>query len=320
MGIAVANASLNFAKEMSDGATSAATHAGNIDFPGRGPPNTDGPAEVQLFQSLVTTATDGVILENLNPTLVHEAGSRGRRQGRPGRRLDTSPTPGSNVTFYVGNDNYDLGVQMAQELLKELGAAPRVRVVVWVPNPASAGPREPRKGHHGHPQEAGPRHHPSSVPMRPTASRPRTSARGLRRCTRTPTLLPSWGVGDADGYDDLAKLRQEQNGKWLTAGFDVDAKTLQAVKSGQNFMTLDPRALPQGIHRRLVDDRLGRKGHGSCRAGWFVSPGLIVTSANVERSSPARPTPRRHTPGYKPQIDKLLGDVQSNIKPMDQAR
>jgi len=46
MGIAVANISLNFAIEMSDGATQAATDDGNVDFQVVGPPDTDGPAEV----------------------------------------------------------------------------------------------------------------------------------------------------------------------------------------------------------------------------------------------------------------------------------
>src|SRR3954449_12465239 len=65
MGIAVPNNSLNFAREMYQGATSAAQHAGNIDFKVVGPPNTDGPAEVQLFQNLTVTHTDGIVLFNL---------------------------------------------------------------------------------------------------------------------------------------------------------------------------------------------------------------------------------------------------------------
>src|SRR4051794_25306284 len=69
MGIAVANISLNFAHEMVEGATSASQHDGNIDFQAVGPPNTDGPAEEKLFGNLVRTATDGVVLENLDPPI-----------------------------------------------------------------------------------------------------------------------------------------------------------------------------------------------------------------------------------------------------------
>nr|BFE73016.1 hypothetical protein GCM10020092_063170 [Actinoplanes digitatis] len=113
MGIAVANVSLNFAIEMSDGATQAATDDGNVDFQVVGPPDTDGPAEVQLFQNLVTTARDGVILENLDPPLFTRPAAEAIDSGVPVIALDTSPTDGSKIEFYVGNDNYDLGAQMA---------------------------------------------------------------------------------------------------------------------------------------------------------------------------------------------------------------
>lgn len=317
MGIAVANASLNFAKEMSDGATSAATHAGNIDFQVVGPPNTDGPAEVQLFQSLVTTATDGVILENLNPPLFTRPAAEAVAKGVPVVALDTSPTPGSNVTFYVGNDNYDLGVQMAQELLKKLGAAPKGEVVIGVPNPAAPVLANRAKGIMDTLKKQAPGitlFGPYETYSEPTKNFGAWSAQVHAHANALAFL----GVGDADSYD-LAKLRQEQNGKWLTAGFDVDAKTLQAVKSGQNFMTLDPEHFLKGyIAGSLMIDSV-RKGT-KLPNGWFVSPGLIVTSANVEEVITRETNPAAAYTWYKPQIDKLLGDVQSNIKPMDQAR
>lgn len=113
MGIAVANISLNFAHEMVLGAQSAAEHAGDVDFKAVGPPNTDGPAEVQLFQNLTTRAEDGIVLENLDPPIFTRRAARAVDQGIPIVALDTAPTDGSKVTFYVGNDNYALGELMA---------------------------------------------------------------------------------------------------------------------------------------------------------------------------------------------------------------
>lgn len=127
MGIAVANISLNFAHEMVLGAESAADHAGNIDFKAVGPPNTDGPAEVQLFQNLTARAKDGIVLENLDPPIFTRPAARAVDQGIPIVALDTSPTDGSKVNFYVGNDNYALGELMATEALKRLGDDPKGR-------------------------------------------------------------------------------------------------------------------------------------------------------------------------------------------------
>ncbi len=81
MGIAVANISLNFAHEMVLGAESAADHAGDVNFKAVGPPNTDGPAEVQLFQNLTARAKDGIVLENLDPPIFTRPAARRRRGG-----------------------------------------------------------------------------------------------------------------------------------------------------------------------------------------------------------------------------------------------
>lgn len=317
MGIAVANASLNFAKEMSDGAATAAKKAGNIDFQVVGPPDTDGPAEVQLFQNLVTTAPDGIILENLNPPLFTRPAADAVAKGVPVVALDTSPTPGSNVGFYVGNDNYDLGVQMATELLKKLGANPTGSVVIGVPNPAAPVLANRAQGI----IDTLKKDAPGITTFGPyeTFSEPTKNYNAWSSQVHAhPDALAFLGVGDADSYD-LAKLKTEQNGTWLTAGFDVDGKTLQAVKDGQNFMTMDPEHFLKGyISSSLLIDsvRNGTK----LPSGWFVSPGLVVTSANVDAVITRETSPDAAYAWYKPQIDKLLGDVAANVKPLDQAR
>lgn len=137
MGIAVANISLNFANSMVDGAKQAAQHEGNVDFQAVGPPNTDGPAEEQLFQSLTSTATDGIVLENLDPPIFTRPAAQAIDKGITVVALDTAPTDGSKIKFYVGNDNYKLGQQLADETLKNLPANPSGEVLVGVPNPGT---------------------------------------------------------------------------------------------------------------------------------------------------------------------------------------
>jgi ABC-type sugar transport system substrate-binding protein len=317
LGIAVANVSLNFAIEMSDGAKQAATDDGNVDFQVVGPPDTDGPAEVQLFQNLVTTARDGVILENLDPPIFTRPAADAVDRGVPVVALDTSPTDGSKVDFYVGNDNYDLGAQMATELLKNLPANPSGTVVVGVPNPGT--PVLDNRA--------------SGIKQTLNAKAPGIKVLGPFQTYSEPTknysawsslvsahtdALAFLGVGDADSYD-LARLKQEKQGKWLTAGFDVDDKTLQAVKDGTNFTTIDPLHYLKGyISSALLIKSV--RGTLALPKGWFVSPGLIVTKQNVadviQRSSSAAAAKA----GYQSQIDSLLKDPAANVKPMNQAR
>ncbi len=97
VGMAVANISLNFAASMVDGAEQAADHNENINLKVVGPPNTDGPAEEQLFTALTKTATDGVVLENLDPPIFTRPSASAVDAGVPIIALDTSPMEGSKV-------------------------------------------------------------------------------------------------------------------------------------------------------------------------------------------------------------------------------
>ncbi|MET8153255.1 sugar ABC transporter substrate-binding protein [Actinoplanes sp. NPDC049668] len=317
MGIAVANVSLNFAIEMSDGATQAAADDGNVDFQVVGPPDTDGPAEVQLFQNLVTTAQDGVILENLDPPLFTRPAAEAIDSGVPVIALDTAPTDGSKIEFYVGNDNYDLGALMATELLKHLSPSATGTVVVGVPNPGTpvldnraAGIKETLNAKAPGIKVLGPFQTYSEPTKNYSAWSSLVSAHG--------DALAFLGVGDADSYD-LARLKQEKNGRWLTAGFDVDDKTLQAVKDGTNFTTIDPEHYLKGY---LASAMLIKSVRGELELpkGWFVSPGLIVTKENVDDVIQRGSTPAAAKAGYQSQIDSLLKDPAANTKPMDQAR
>lgn len=316
-GIVVASASQNFAKAMSDGATAAAQNAGNIDFQTAAPPQVDGPAEVQLFQNMVTTQKDGVIEMNLNPPLFTRPAADAISAGVPVVALDIAPTPGSNITFFVGNDNYDLGAQMATELLKRLGSDPKGEVVIGVPNPAAPALASRAQGI----KETLNKSAPGITVLGPyeTYSEPTKNYDAWSAQVHAhPNALAFLGVGDADSYD-LAKLKTEQNGTWQTAGFDVDGKTLQAVKDGVNFMTMDPEHYLKGYIAEAILADSGRT-KKPLPQGWFTTPGLVVTSANIDEVIKREADLTATYNWYKPQIDKLLGDVQSNVKPMDQVR
>src|SRR5262245_49299654 len=109
MSFVVANISLNFALEMANGGKFAAEEAGGIDLLVVGPPTTDGPQEVQMFQNATTTHKDGSVVENLAPDLFTRPYAQAVDKGIPIVALDTVPLPGSKVELYVGNDNYELG-------------------------------------------------------------------------------------------------------------------------------------------------------------------------------------------------------------------
>ncbi|MEV0171604.1 sugar ABC transporter substrate-binding protein [Streptomyces sp. NPDC050803] len=318
MGIAVANISLNFAHEMVLGAESAAAQAGDVDFKAVGPPNTDGPAEVQLFQNLTTRAKDGIVLENLDPPIFTRPAARAVDQGIPVVALDTSPTDGSKVTFYVGNDNYALGELMAKEALKRLGDDPEGEIVVGVPNPGTPVLDNRAQGI----IDTFKKEAPGVEVLGPfqTYSDPgQNHSSWSAQVNAHPDALAFLGVGDADSYN-LAKIKKSRKGTWLTAGFDVDPKTLDAVKDGSNFVTIDPQHFLKGYLSTAILIESVRENDGKLPDGWLLSPGAVVDSSNIDEIITRQKSAEAAHDWYKPTIDELLGDQEAQLHPLKDAR
>ncbi|WP_284746026.1 sugar ABC transporter substrate-binding protein [Amycolatopsis sp. RTGN1] len=317
MGIAVANISLNFAHEMVEGAETAAQHEGGVDFKAVGPPNTDGPAEQQLFTNLTQTNPDGVVLENLDPPIFTRPAATAIDRGVPVVALDTAPTDGSKITFYVGNDNYDLGVQLAQELLKRLPANPSGSVVVGVPNPGTPVLDSRARGI----KETLNAKAPGIKVLGPfqTYSDPNQNYGAWSALVHAnPTALAFLGVGDADSYD-LAKIKQTEKGKYLVAGADVDAKTLQGVKDGLDFVTIDPEHFLKGyvVTALLIRSVKEKK---PLPQGWLRMPGLVVDSSNIDAVIKRQTSTQAAYDFYKPEIDRILANPSASVRPLAEAR
>jgi ribose transport system substrate-binding protein len=317
MGIAVPNNSLNFAREMYQGATSAAQHAGNIDFKVVGPPNTDGPAEVQLFQNLVVTHRDGVVLFNLDPPIFTRPAAQAVDQGVPIVALDTAPTNGSKVDFFVGTDNYELGGLLAQAAVKKLGADAKGTVVIGQTDPGVPVLDNRVKGI----KETIAKLAPGLKTLGPfhTYSDPAQNYNAwIAQVHAHPDALAFLGVGDADSYD-LAKIKQQEKGKYLTAGFDVDPKTLQAVKDGTNFAGIDPEHFLKGYISTAVLAQYVRDGR-KLPHGWLKTPGMVIDSSNIDQVIAREKSPQAAYDYYKQEIDKLLANVTGNLRPLSEAR
>jgi ABC-type sugar transport system substrate-binding protein len=314
---AVANVSLNFALEMANGGKYAADDVGGIDLKVVGPATTDGPQEVQLFQNAITTSKDGAVVENLAPDLFTRPYAQAVAKGIPIVALDTIALPGSKVELYVGNDNYELGVQLAEETVKRLPPDASGTVILGVPNPGVPVLDSRAKGI----RETFARKLPKITVKGPfqTFSDPGKSYNAWSSQVRAnPKALAFLGVGDADSYS-LARLKKEVKGSFLTAGFDLDAKTLEAVKDGTNFVTISPEHYLKGyVAMRLLGDSV--KNGTELPTGWFDEPGLIVDRSNVDEVIRRQGSDAERRAYYKPQLQKIFADTSSYFKPLTEAR
>jgi ABC-type sugar transport system substrate-binding protein len=314
---AVANVSLNFAVEMANGGKYAADDLGGIDLKVVGPATTDGPQEVQLFQNAITTSRDGAVVENLAPDLFTRPYAQAVAKGIPVVALDTVALPGSRVDLYVGNDNYALGVQLADETIRRLPADAAGTVVVGVPNPGVPVLDSRAKGI----KDTFARKLPKVTVKGPfqTFSDPGKSYNAWSSQVRAnPKALAFLGVGDADSYS-LARLKKEVSGSFLTAGFDLDAKTLEAVKDGTNFVTISPEHYLKGyIAMRLLGEAV--KNGTKLPTGWFDEPGLVVDARNVDQIIKRQRSDAERRAYYKPVIAGIFADTGKYLKAMSEAR
>jgi ribose transport system substrate-binding protein len=317
VGIAVANIGLNFAVEMVNGAKSAVGHLGGVDFKAVGPASTDGPAEVTLFQNLTHTSKDGIILFNLDPPLFVRPAATAIDSGIPVVALDTAPLDGSKITFYVGNDNYELGAKLAQEAIKRLPANPTGTVVVGVPNPGTPVLDSRAKGI----KDTFAKQAPGVKVLGPyqTYSDPAENFGAWQSQVHAhPKALAFLGVGDADSYN-LGKIKQKENGTYLVAAADVDSKTLEYVKSGANFCTVSPEHFLKGyVCTALFVDAL-KKGK-KVPDGWFKTPSLVIDKSNVDKVIARQKSSNAAYEFFKSQIDSLLASPDANIKPLKDQR
>lgn len=317
MGISVANISLNFAHEMVEGAQSASQHEGGVNLKAVGPPNTDGPAEEQLFQNLTRTNRDGIVLENLDPPIFTRPAQQAVSSGIPVVALDTAPTPGSGVTFYVGNDNYQLGQMLAQETIKRLPPDPSGTIVLGEPNPGTPVLDSRVQGLKDTFARQTP--HVKVLGAYQTYSDPNQNySAWVALVHANAGALAFLGVGDADSYD-LAKIKQDEHGSYLVAGTDVDAQTLQDVKAGLDFVTIDPEHFLKGYVATALLIR-SVKDHKALPQGWLDMPGLVVDSGNVDSIIAREQSPQAAYDFYQAQIAKMLANPNAYLKPLSQAR
>jgi ribose transport system substrate-binding protein len=317
MVFAVANVSLNFALEMANGGKFAVDDVGGIDLKLVGPATTDGPQEVQLFQNALTTSKDGAVVENLAPDLFTRPYAQAVQRGIPVVALDTVPLPGSNVNLYVGNDNYALGVQLADETIKRLPADASGTVILGVPNPGVPVLDARAKGI----KDTFAAKLPKITVKGPfeTFSDPGKSYNAWSSQVRANAkALAFLGVGDADSYS-LARLKKQVHGSFLTAGFDLDAKTLEAVKDGTNFVTISPEHYLKGyVAMRLLAEAV--KTGKDLPKGWFDEPGLVVDSKNIDQIIKRQQSDTERRSYYQSIIKTIFADPTKYFKPLTDAR
>lgn len=316
VGFVSETSSLNFALEMAAGAQYAANQY-HVSAQIVAPPNVDDEAAVQLFQNLTRTATDGIAVETLAPDLFVRPEAAAVKQGIPIIAVDTIPSPGANVTTYIGNDNIQAGALLAAAAIQRLPKNATGTVITGIDTPGvptliyrGQGIQQQFKASLPGVQVLGPYD---------SQQEPQQNYNTWNNLIKAhPNALAYLGVGDADNAS-LARIKQITHGKYLTGAFDLNAAALQAVKDGINFALVDPEHFLKGYvaMRLLIEHALQGK---ALPTGWWNPGALLVTQSNAQDIIDRQVSLAAKGKFYQAAINKQFANPAALIKPLSEAK
>jgi ribose transport system substrate-binding protein len=315
VGFVSATTNANFAVEMAMGAQYAANQY-HVTAQIVAPTSVDGPAEVKMFQDLTKTATDGIGVMTLAPDLFVRPESDAIKSGIPVVAVDTIGLPGSGVTTYVGNDNVAAGALLADEAIRLIPANAKGSVVIGNPQ-ASVPPLNARVD--GIKQEFAAKR-PDLTVIGPllTNQDPTQNYNTWNNIVKAhPEALAFLEVGDP-GNSSLARIKQANNGKYLTGAFDLDEAGIQAVVNGTNFGFVDPEHFLKGYiaMRLLIEHAL----HGTAiPTGWWNPGAQLITQANIQQIITRQQSLDSRGEYFKSTIDTEFANQSAYIKPYSAA-
>jgi ribose transport system substrate-binding protein len=309
----ITDSKLDFAKEMGDGFAAGSKEDGGVDATVVGLDIRGGPTQLARFQELTKKAKDGVAVETLAPELFAKPLAAAAKDGVPLIAVDAPPEPGSGVRLYVGNDNYGLGVKLADEAIKRLPPKATGKVLLGTPKPGFP-PLDLRiKGL----QDEFAKRLPSVRVLGPfdvLQDERANEAAWQRLVTANPDALAFLGTGAADSFN-LAAIRKRTGGKWLAAAFDVEPQSLAAVKQGQLFALMSPEHFLNGsIAGHLI--ARDAKGEHALPQGWFATPGLAITSANIDQIIKRQASSAAREDWFRAKAAALLKNQKSYLRPL----
>lgn len=313
----ITDSKLDFAKEMGDGFAAGSRAAGGVDARVVSLDIRGGPPQEARFAQLTKTAHDGIAVETLAPELFAKPLDAAAAAGVPLIAVDAPPVPGSKVALYVGNDNYRLGATLADEAATRLPPNATGTVVLGSPKPGLA-PLDLRvKGMRDELAKRLPRVRvlgAFDVQQDESAN----EAAWQHLVTANPAALAFLGSGAADAFN-LAAIRKRTGGRWLAGAFDIEPQSLAAVADGQLFALMSPEHFLNGA---IAGELLAQdaKGDSAMPQGWFATPGLAITSANIGEITRRQASGAAREAWFRPKIASMLKERKTYLRPLAAVR
>ncbi|HEY1915242.1 MAG TPA: substrate-binding domain-containing protein [Streptosporangiaceae bacterium] len=301
----------NFAQEMSLGAAQAAKVTG-IHLVNTAPPTASGSQQVQLFQAAMQTSKDGIALATLFPDLFIRPLRQAESAGIPTIAVDAPPAPGSGVTLFIGNDNYQLGVQLADALLPKIPAGAKGQILIGTDTPGLPVLTARNQGFQTTMKAARPG---VTFLNFDSTQEPSTNYSAWSSAVQAhPNALAYVGPGSQDAAS-MYEIEKRTGQHYLVGADDLDPNSLAGVAAGDVQALVSPEHWLKGYIAVYLLAEHAVKGTALPK-GWWNPGSLVVTKANIAEILARQKTAATRAAWFHSEVTAELADPAKYLKPL----
>jgi ribose transport system substrate-binding protein len=301
----------NFAQEMSLGAAAAASATG-IKLTNTAPPTASGSQQVQLFQAALSNAKNGIALATLFPDLFIRPFKQAESANIPTIAVDAPPAKGSNVTLFIGNDNYQLGVQLADALLPKIPKGVSGQILIGTDTPGLPVLTARNQGFQDTVKKARPG--VTFVNFNSTQE-PSTNYSAWSSAVQShPSALAYVGPGSQDAAS-LYRIEKKTGKHYVVGADDLDPNSLAGVASGYVNALVSPEHWLKGYIAVELLAQHALKGT-ALPTGWWNPGSLVVDKSNIAQIQARQKDNAARTAYFKNEVDKELANPSQYLKPL----
>jgi len=277
-----------------------------------GPTKLEATATIALFEGMLQKKKDGLVVVPVPGAQWIKPIKSATDAGVPVMTAN-SISEGSTASLWVGQDEYQSGVVLAEQMIKQLKAQNKTSgtILVGICAPAMSVLQDRYNGFKKGMTGSG---FAITDAKDVTVSNTTNYGKWESLVPSTPNIVAAVGLCSMD-IPNLYKLKQRTKATWLIGGYDLNKETLEAVKSGTCQVTLGQHPYLQGylpvlaLARHLKDNK-------PLPQGWLDVTTEIVTKENVDSVSPRENDTKVARNWYADFIGKNFGDLNASAKPM----
>ena len=283
-----------------------------VDVEVTGPAKLESTATIALFEGMMQKKKDGLVVVPVPGSQWIKPIKAATDAGTPVLTAN-SISEGSTASVWVGQDEYQSGVVLAEQMRKQLTGQGRKSgtILVGICAPAMSVLQDRYNGFKKGMDGSG---FAVTDAKDVTVSNTTNYGKWESLAPSTPNIVAAVGLCSMD-IPNLYKLKQRSKATWLIGGYDLNKETLEAVKSGTCQVTLGQHPYLQGylpvlaLVRHLRDKK-------PLPQGWIDVTTEIVTKDNVDSVAPRENDTAAEKKWYADFIAKNYGDLNAVAKPL----